>query len=55
MPLKSNKKQPSNKNGKKFNYNKLKKIAGTINWADISLISDPNQALNNLIKKFKHV
>ena len=29
----------------------MKKIAGTINWADISLISDPNQDLNNLINR----
>ena len=34
----------------RINYNKLKTEAELINWSELSLINEPNLALNNLIK-----
>jgi hypothetical protein len=36
-----------------INYNKLRKVASTINWSELSQINNPNIALNNLIDKIK--
>ena len=38
---------------KHVNYNKLRTAADSINWSEVSLINDPNLALNNLIDKIK--
>ena len=38
---------------KHINYNKLRTSANSINWSELSLINDPNSALNNLIDKIK--
>ena len=34
-----------------INYNKLKTEAELINWSELSLINEPNLALNNLVSK----
>ena len=36
-----------------INYNKLKTEAELINWSELSLINEPNLALNNLVSKIK--
>ena len=38
---------------KHINYNKLRSAADSINWSELSLINDPNLALNNFIDKIK--
>ena len=38
---------------KHINYNKLRTAADSVNWSELSLINDPNLALNNLIDKIK--
>ena len=37
----------------RINYNKLKTEAELINWSELSLINEPNLALNNLVSKIK--
>ena len=37
----------------RINYNKLKTEAESINWSELSLINEPNLALNNLVSKIK--
>ena len=37
----------------RINYNKLKTEAELINWSELSLINEPNLALNNLVNKIK--
>ena len=37
----------------RINYNKLKTEAELINWSELSLINEPNLALNNLLSKIK--
>ena len=37
----------------RINYNKLKTEAVLSNWSELSLINEPNLALNNLVNKIK--
>ena len=38
---------------KRINYNKLRSEAELINWSELTLINEPNLALNNLVSKIK--
>ena len=38
---------------KHINYNKLRSEAKLINWSELTLINEPNLALNNLFSKIK--
>ena len=47
-------KQAENNDSKQFcNYNKLKRLAGTIDWNSIKAINDPNLATDHMIRKIQ--
>ena len=46
--------QAENNDSKQFcNYNKLKRLAGTIDWNSIKAINDPNLATDHMIRKIQ--